>query len=104
VRGTSAFLLVSQLPDDQLNAWGSRIPFLASFLMTFVTLSFRLRVKESPVFEPLRERRQVVKLPVIETIKRYPKLDIGLEKLAQDALVSAPKVAKEEKPMEPVAS
>lgn len=32
-------------------------------------------------------------------------LDIGLEKPAQDALVSAPKVAKEEeKPLEPVAS
>jgi hypothetical protein len=66
-----------------------------------VTLYFRLRVEESRVFEQLRERRRVVKLPVIETIERYPKLDIGLERPAQDALVSAPKIAKQEKPMEP---
>jgi MFS transporter, MHS family, shikimate and dehydroshikimate transport protein len=73
VMGTAAFLLVSQLPEDQLNSWGWRIPFLASFLMIFVTLYFRLRVEESPVFEQLRERKQVVKLPLVETIKRYPK-------------------------------
>jgi MFS transporter, MHS family, shikimate and dehydroshikimate transport protein len=73
VLGTSSFLLVSRLPDDSLNSWGWRLPFLASFLMIFVTLYFRLRVEESPVFEQLRERRQVVKLPVADTIKRYPK-------------------------------
>jgi len=47
VLGTASFLLVSQLPDDQLNSWGWRLPFLASFLMIFVTLYFRLRVEES---------------------------------------------------------
>jgi MHS family shikimate/dehydroshikimate transporter-like MFS transporter len=73
VLGTAAFLLVSQLPDDQLNSWGWRLPFLASFLMIFVTLYFRLRVEESPVFEELREKQQVVKLPISETVKRYPK-------------------------------
>ena len=73
VLGTASFLLVSQLPDDQLNSWGWRLPFLASFLMIFVTLYFRLRVEESPVFEQLRERRQVVKMPILETVKRYPK-------------------------------
>ena len=73
VLGTASFLLVSQLPEDQLNSWGWRLPFLASFLMIFVTLYFRLRVEESPVFEQLRERKEVVKLPVIETVKRYPK-------------------------------
>ena len=73
VLGTAAFLLVSQLPDAQLNSWGWRLPFLVSFLMIFVTLYFRLRVEESPVFEDLRRRRQVVKLPLVETVKRYPK-------------------------------
>jgi MFS family permease len=73
VLGTLAFLLVGTLPEDQLHAWGWRVPFLISFLMIFVTLYFRLRVEESPVFERLRERRQVVKLPVAETVKRYPR-------------------------------
>jgi MFS family permease len=73
VLGTLSFLLVSQLPDDQLQAWGWRVPFLLSFLMIFVTLYFRLRVEESPVFEQLRERKQVVKLPILETVRRYPR-------------------------------
>jgi MFS family permease len=102
VMGTAAFLLVSQLPDDQLNSWGWRIPFLATFLMIFVTLYFRLRVEESPVFEQLRERRQVVKLPLVETIKRYPKL--GVEEPEQNVIVTAPKVAKDEKTLTTVGS
>ena len=73
VLGTLTFLLVGQLPDDELQAWGWRVPFLISFLMIFVTLYFRLRVEESPVFERLREQRKVVMLPVLETIKRYPR-------------------------------
>ena len=73
VLATAVFLLVSQLPEDQLHAWGWRIPFLLSFLMIFVTLYFRLRVEESPVFESLRANRKVVKLPIVETIKRYPR-------------------------------
>lgn len=40
--------------------------------MIFVTLCFRLRVEESPVLEDLRKRRHVVKLPLIETVTRYP--------------------------------
>ncbi|MBE2314401.1 MHS family MFS transporter [Solirubrobacter sp. CPCC 204708] len=73
VLGTLTFLIVGQLPDEDLNSWGWRIPFLISFLMIFVTLYFRLRVEESPVFEALRAQRKVVKVPVLDTIKRYPK-------------------------------
>ena len=73
VLGTSVFLIVSQLPEEQLMSWGWRIPFLLSFLMIFVTLYFRLRVEESPVFNDLRERKQVVKMPIRDTVKRYPK-------------------------------
>ena len=73
VLGTAAFLLVSQLPEDVLESWGWRVPFLLSFLMIFVTLYFRLRVEESPVFDAAAGAPQVVKLPILDTVKRYPR-------------------------------
>jgi MFS transporter, MHS family, shikimate and dehydroshikimate transport protein len=72
VLGTVAFLLVGLLPDASLEGWGWRVPFLASFLMIFVTLYVRLRVTESPVFREMERNRTVVRTPVVETIKRYP--------------------------------
>jgi metabolite-proton symporter len=73
VLGTLTFLLVGRLPEEALMSWGWRVPFLLSFLMIFVTLYFRLRVEESPVFVELRSKQKVVKLPILDTIKRYPK-------------------------------
>jgi len=73
VLGTASFLLVALLPDDQLNAWGWRVPFLAGFLMIAVALWVRLRVEESPVFKEVRRNQKVVKLPIREAIVRYPR-------------------------------
>jgi MFS transporter, MHS family, shikimate and dehydroshikimate transport protein len=73
VLGTVAFLLVGLLPDPSLNSWGWRIPFLLSFLMIFVSLYVRLRVAESPVFRRLQRTRTTVRMPVKETLLRYPR-------------------------------
>jgi MFS transporter, MHS family, shikimate and dehydroshikimate transport protein len=71
--GTLAFLLVGLLPDEQLFAWGWRIPFLISFAMIGVALYVRLRVAESPVFQRMESSREVVRLPIAETLRRYPR-------------------------------
>ena len=68
---TGVFALVSQLPNDQFLAWGWRIPFLLSVALIAVGLFIRLRVIESPVFEGVKA--DVVKAPLIELLKRYPK-------------------------------
>ncbi|MGI5146903.1 MFS transporter [Plantactinospora sp. CA-294935] len=73
VLGTVSFLLVGMLPDDQLESWGWRIPFLASFLMIFVTIYVRLRVTESPVFRRMERSRTVVQTPILDTLKMYPR-------------------------------
>src|SRR6202171_1861696 len=57
---TGVFALVSQLPNDQFLSWGWRLPFL-------------LRVIESPVFEEAKATGAVVKAPLIELLKQYPK-------------------------------
>ena len=79
VLATVSFLLVGQLGDEQLLAWGWRIPFLMSFLLIAVSLYVRLRVEESPVFRRMTAEQQVIKLPVLETVRSYPRnLLIGI--------------------------
>ena len=73
VLGTLSFLLVALLPDDQLKAWGWRVPFLLGFVLIAVALWVRLRVEESPVFKEVQRRQTVVKLPLVEAFKRYPR-------------------------------
>lgn len=45
------FVLIAVLSEEQLLAWGWRIPFLGSFVVLLVALWIRSRLKESPVFE-----------------------------------------------------
>jgi len=50
VVSTGAFALVSLLPDEQLLAWGWRIPFLASIVLVLVGLLIRVKLTETPAF------------------------------------------------------
>jgi MHS family shikimate/dehydroshikimate transporter-like MFS transporter len=67
--GTLSFLLVGWLDRDDLLAWGWRIPFLISFMMIFVSLYFRLRIAESPVFRAMERDRTVVARPVRSVLR-----------------------------------
>ncbi|MGN9781561.1 MFS transporter [Nonomuraea sp. ZG12] len=73
VLGTSAFLLVQLLPQPDVTSWGWRVPFLVSFALIGVALYVRLRVAESPVFLEMERSREIVKLPIRDTIARYPR-------------------------------
>jgi MHS family shikimate/dehydroshikimate transporter-like MFS transporter len=73
VLATVSFLLVGLLDDEQLHSWGWRVPFLLSFLMIGVALYVRLRVEESPVFRRMLTEERVIKLPVLETLRSYPR-------------------------------
>ena len=73
VLGTVAFLLVGLLPQEQLLSWGWRVPFLVSFVLIGVSLYVRLRVEESPVFRRAAAEQRLIKLPVLETLRSYPR-------------------------------
>ncbi|MEB3369693.1 MFS transporter [Saccharopolyspora mangrovi] len=73
VMGTVVFLLVGLLPDDAVQTWGWRVPFLVSFLLIAVSLYVRLRVAESPVFESMTRGKRVVKMPIIDALRDYPR-------------------------------
>src|SRR5690242_11114850 len=49
------------------DAWGWRLPFLFSLLLLAVSLWVRLKLKESPIFQALKEGGEVSRNPIGET-------------------------------------
>lgn len=68
---TLAFYLVSLLPDDQFLSWGWRIPFVASAILIAIGLVIRLSLTESPDFDAVRQRADVVRMPIVEAFRRH---------------------------------
>ena len=74
VLGTLVFSLVSSfLTDTQLYAWGWRLPFLFSIVLVVVGLWIRFTIAELPEFQKIKDRKQEVKMPIVEAIRLYPK-------------------------------
>ncbi len=72
------FLGISLLPDDQLLAWGWRIPFLLSAVLVGICMYIRLRLDESPEFEATKEKDAVAKVPLGEVLKKHGWSVLGL--------------------------
>jgi metabolite-proton symporter len=69
----SVFLLLTRyLSDEQFFAFGWRIPFLASAVLVLVGLYVRLTITETPVFREALNRRERVKVPMVEVFRNYP--------------------------------
>lgn len=69
VLSSFAFYLVQLLPEDQLNAWGWRLPFLFSAVLIAVGLVIRLKITESPEFEEMKAARKEIKVPLFEMLR-----------------------------------
>lgn len=70
---TVAVNLVSIPGDEALVAWTWRIPFVASIALVVVGLIVRLNVSEPQAFKDMVATGDVVKVPVWEVLRRYPK-------------------------------
>jgi MHS family shikimate/dehydroshikimate transporter-like MFS transporter len=82
VIATLVFSTVSKMPEAELMSWGWRVPFLVSAVLVVIGVFIRTNVKESPVFEDMKARDQIVKSPVLEVILKHPKtffVAIGLK-------------------------
>jgi metabolite-proton symporter len=76
---SGAFFLVTLMPEEQLLAWGWRIPFLCSALLIAVGLYIRLRVTESPEFLAMQDRGEVAELPAAEIFRSHKRaLVVGM--------------------------
>lgn len=69
---SGALALVVLLPDDQLMAWGWRVPFLAAFVLLAVGLYLRLRVEESPLFQRVLAENRQRRVPVATALRTVP--------------------------------
>jgi MFS transporter, MHS family, shikimate and dehydroshikimate transport protein len=71
--GTGAFLIVSNLPEEQFLSWGWRLPFLVSVLLIGVGLFIRLKILETPAFSQVKESGTEARMPMVEVFRDYPK-------------------------------
>jgi MFS family permease len=75
-------LLFSWVSGDQFLDWGWRVPFWLSIVMVGIGLYIRLGILETPTFTRIIAERRVERAPVIEVLKRHPKL-VALTALAR---------------------
>ena len=69
--GLLAALLVivatrTYLGEEDFNAWGWRVPFLASAVLLAISLWMRAKLSESPEFARIREEGEIAKAPLRE--------------------------------------
>lgn len=60
----SFWLLAVNLSDADFQAWGWRLPFLASGLLVAVGLYVRLKLAETPEFSALLQQQAPLKMPL----------------------------------------
>jgi metabolite-proton symporter len=69
------FLLLSEtMTDEQFFSYGWRIPFLASALLVIVGLYVRLKITETPDFQKVIDKNEVVKLPVATVFRQHGRM------------------------------
>jgi len=82
VSASAVFSLVSLLPDGDFKTWGWRIPFLVSVALVGIGVFVRARLPETPVFEDVKSRGEIVPSPFVEMVLRSPRnflVAIGLK-------------------------
>lgn len=72
ILATLVFIPISALPEDQLLAWGWRIPFFLSAIVVAVGFWVRRTLPETPAFEDADKRPQAkARLPVVDLFSRH---------------------------------
>lgn len=68
ILATGVMAAVATLPDDQLHAWGWRIPFLTGFVLVGIGLFIRLGVAEPEQFSTLKIAGKTSRMPLREVL------------------------------------
>lgn len=70
-----AILLTQQsMSKEDFNAWGWRIPFLASILLVSISLYVRLKMKESPIFTQIKSAGMASAQPLTDAFTKWDNL------------------------------
>jgi MFS family permease len=68
---TVAFGLVSMMSTDAFEAWGWRLPFVASVVLVFVGLWIRHGLADTPAFQEAKKSGSIAKLPIKDTLRDH---------------------------------
>lgn len=63
--------LVQLMPEEQLLAWGWRIPFLLSVVLLVVGLIVRTRIEESTAFLNAKENNETIRVPIATVVRKH---------------------------------
>ncbi|AGF75626.1 MFS transporter [Bartonella vinsonii] len=66
--------LLHFLDHDELLAWGWRIPFIGSVVLMIIGLWVRLSINETVAFKKTLERKERVKVPILEVFLKCPRI------------------------------
>lgn len=69
--GTTAISIVSLLPEAQFLSWGWRLPFLLSAVLVITGFWIRRGIEETSAFSEEKQKGNVVKVPLFETIRYH---------------------------------
>src|SRR5881296_1941546 len=70
-----AILLTQQsMSKESFNAWGWRVPFLASILLVTISLYVRLKMKESPIFAQIKSAGMASAQPLKDAFTKWDNL------------------------------
>jgi MFS family permease len=61
---------MTRLPEADFLRWGWRVPFLVSIVLVFVGFIVKFKLAETPEFKQVLERKDVLKQPVLEVLRR----------------------------------
>lgn len=59
--------------DEQMATWGWRIPFLLALPLAAVCLWARVRLEDTPEFEEMAARHEVVRSPLMQVVRQQPR-------------------------------
>lgn len=68
---TLAMAALSSLPSESFNAWGWRIPFIASVLLVVIGLWLRSGLDETPAFRKTQAEGKTAKLPIVTVLRDH---------------------------------
>jgi MFS family permease len=71
ILATAVFIPVAGLPEDQLLAWGWRVPFWLSVVVIAIGYWIRRTLDETPAFKEKQAQRQVVRMPLAVLFRNY---------------------------------
>ena len=78
IAANGLFLLLGLfLTAEDFQAWGWRLPFLASAILVGVGLWVRLRIGETPAFQKVLAQSETSHVPMAEVVLRHPGALIG---------------------------